>query len=348
MRHSLFCTALIPMLAAAQSAVIETPRQSQSAMVSQRIELTDVTIRYSRPVINGRKVWGGMVPFGEVWRAGANENTTIEFSDPVMIDGSRLEKGIYGLHMIPKEESWTVIFSKSSSAWGSYTYSEKEDALRVTVKPQTTNESYDALTYAFEDLQPNSTMAVLHWDKLAVGFKITADREATLTKLREQLRGRAKYTWDGWDDAAQWCLKNNTNLEEALNWSDQSIQYEERFENEMTKAGILKAEHRDEEASALRKHALETGSAVQVYSYGRQMQGEKKKTEAIDAYRATARRFPENWIGLLAKARVAVADGDYTEALKAVEAAQAAAPEQQKAPLTTLKKRIEAKEDINT
>src|SRR5205085_1118856 len=120
---------------AAQSLVMSLPRQSQRSTVSQRIGLTDITITYHRPLVGGRKVWGAMVPYGQVWRAGANENTTIELSDPVQIEGHTLAKGIYGLHMIPTADSWTIVFSKANTSWGSFTYDEKEDALRVTVKP---------------------------------------------------------------------------------------------------------------------------------------------------------------------------------------------------------------------
>jgi len=119
--------ATIPM----SRADLNLPETSQLAINKQRIGLTDITITYHRPLVNGRKIWGGLVPFGEVWRAGANENTTIEFSDPVSVEGKPLAKGIYGLHMIPTADSWTVIFSKMATAWGSYTYKQEEDALRV-------------------------------------------------------------------------------------------------------------------------------------------------------------------------------------------------------------------------
>src|SRR5690349_18374945 len=103
--------AAIPL--AAQSLVMSLPRPSQRSTVSQQIGLTDITVSYHRPLVNGRKVWGAMVPYGQVWRAGANENTTIEFSDPVQIEGQTIPRGIYGLHMIPNADSWTVIFSKA-------------------------------------------------------------------------------------------------------------------------------------------------------------------------------------------------------------------------------------------
>src|SRR5207248_8024882 len=146
---------------------LNLPDVSQAAEVKQRIALTDITIKYHRPLVNGRKIWGGLVPYGEVWRAGANENTTIEFSDAVSVEGQPLAKGTYGLHMIPTADSWTVIFSKMATAWGSFTYNQAEDALRVTVKPRP-NEMEEALEYAFEDLKPDSATATLKWEKLAV------------------------------------------------------------------------------------------------------------------------------------------------------------------------------------
>src|SRR6266705_6285071 len=133
---------------------LNLPDVSQAAEVKQRIALTDITITYHRPLVNGRKIWGGLVPYGKVWRAGANENTTIEFSDPVSVEGQPLAKGIYGLHMIPTADSWTVIFSKMSSAWGSYSYKQEEDALRVNVKPRPI-EMEEALEYEFEELKPD-------------------------------------------------------------------------------------------------------------------------------------------------------------------------------------------------
>ncbi|MCA1659110.1 MAG: DUF2911 domain-containing protein [Verrucomicrobiaceae bacterium] len=123
--------------AATAHAALDLPDVSQLAVVKQRVGLTDIKITYHRPLVNGRKVWGGLVPLGEVWRAGANQNTTIEFSDDVSIEGKPLPKGRYGLHMIPTAETWTIIFSKMADAWGSYTYKQEEDALRVTaVKPR--------------------------------------------------------------------------------------------------------------------------------------------------------------------------------------------------------------------
>src|SRR3954469_16817796 len=139
----------------AQSLVLDLPRASQGAKVSQRVGITDIAISYHRPLVNDRKVWDGLVPYGKVWRAGANENTTITFSDPVTIEGKALDKGTYGLHMIPTAGEWTVIFSKNSTSWGALTYDQAEDALRVNVKPHAA-EMHNALTYDFDQVTPTS------------------------------------------------------------------------------------------------------------------------------------------------------------------------------------------------
>jgi hypothetical protein len=334
--------------AGAQSLVMTLPRQSQRAAAMQRIGLTDITVTYHRPLVGGRKVWDGMVPYGQVWRAGANENTTIEFSDPVTVEGQALPKGIYGLHMIPTADSWTIIFSKASTAWGSFTYDQKEDALRVTVKPQA-GEFHEALAYDFDDVKDESTLVTLRWEKVAVPFRVAvAGKEVTLQNIRNQLRNTAQYTWMGWDDAANYCLSAKSNLEEGLRWADRSIQAEERFENLMTKAKLLEAMNRGAEATTARNKALEIGSAIQLYSWARQLQTQKRKSEAIDGYRIVARRFPEHWIGHVAKARVHAADGDFENALKEIQAAKAAGvPDPTKPSLEVLQKRLENKEDVN-
>src|SRR6478672_4052177 len=178
----------------AQSTVVNIPRASQRAEVIQRVGITDITITYHRPLINGRKVWGGLVPYGQVWRAGANENTTIEFSDPVSIEGKPLARGVYGLHMLPTENEWTIIFSKTATAWGSFTYNQAEDALRVTVKPRPA-EMKEALAYEVDDVTPASAIFTLRWEKLAVPFKVDVDtHEIVAQSLHSQLRGLAQYT----------------------------------------------------------------------------------------------------------------------------------------------------------
>src|SRR6516164_8178310 len=144
--------------AASMATELKLPLISQHGAVTQAIGLTIVTIDYHRPLVGGREIFGKTVPYGKVWRAGANENTTITFSDDVSVEGKPLPAGTYGLHMIPDKEQWTIIFSKNSTSWGSFSYDEKEDALRVNVKPGA-GEMFDVLTYTFDDVKVDSAAA---------------------------------------------------------------------------------------------------------------------------------------------------------------------------------------------
>jgi hypothetical protein len=328
---------------------LNLPDVSQAAEVKQRIALTDIAIKYHRPLVNGRKIWGGLVPYGKVWRAGANENTTIEFSDPVSVEGKPLDKGTYGLHMIPNQNSWTVIFSKTNTGWGSYSYDQKEDALRVDVKPRPLAENKEALEFDFEDLKPTSTAVTLKWEKLGVPFTISVnDADQTLKNIQAQLKGRGQFTWQALDEGAQFCLTRKVDLDEALRWADASIQNEERFENLSTKADILKALNRPDEAKTAWNHALEKTTAPQLYTYGRQLQNQKKGAEAMEIFKEVAKRFPNGVYGSLAEARIKSAAGDFAGALNDAKQAQAVAPsEGQKQAIQGLIDRLQAKQDIN-
>src|ERR1700683_5367616 len=219
LRGFLFCLTIaavsgfMPGVTSAQSFVLDLPLGSQRAEVSQTIGITDVTIDYHRPLVNDRKIWGALVPYGKVWRAGANENTTITFSDPVLIESKPLDKGTYGLHMIPNADEWTIIFSKNSTSWGSFTYDEKEDALRVTVKPKAAD-MHNALTYDFDNLQKDSAVVEMEWEKVAVPFKVSVDvRGVVEASLKKQLRNLSQYTWMSWDNAANYLLTEKIGLD---------------------------------------------------------------------------------------------------------------------------------------
>lgn len=331
----------------AQSALLDLPRDSQHAKIIQRVGITDITINYHRPLVKGRKVWGGLVPYGQVWRAGANENTTIEFTDPVTVEGKPLAKGIYGLHMLPTESEWTIIFSKAATAWGSFTYNQSEDALRINVKPAAA-EMKEALAYEVDDVTPTSTVIALRWEKLAVPFRVeVSTNEIVAQNLHAQLRGLSQYTWDGWDDAATYFLTHKYNLEEALKYEDRSIGVEERYDNLMNKSRILDAMNKKDDATTARNKALGMASVVQLHSYGRQLQQEGKQEQAFEVFRTNIKKNPNHWTAHNEASRIAVAKGDFDTAVKEMKLASAAAPDQIKNALDGFTKRLEAKEDIN-
>lgn len=337
---------LLP-LAHAQSTVLDLPRPSQHAVLTQRVGITDITINYHRPLVNGRKVWGGLVPYGQVWRAGANENTTIAFSDPVTIEGQALPKGTYGLHMIPAENEWTIIFSKNFTSWGSFTYNQTEDALRVNVKPLPAD-MHEALTYDFDEVKPDATVLTLRWEKVAVPVKIGVNtHDVVQASLQKQLRGLAQYTWEGWDDAANYWLAEKVNYEEGVRDSDRSIQVEERYDNLMTKANLLDAMGKKDDATTARNRALGMANAIQMHTYARQLQGQGKQAEAFQIFQQNAKKNPDQWIVHVGLARMYSGQGDFAKAAQEIKAAIAAAPEPQKQPLQALAKRLEDKQDIN-
>lgn len=331
----------------AQSLVLDLPRQSQGAKITQRIGITDVTISYHRPLINDRKVWGDLVPYGQVWRAGANENTTITFSDPVTIEGQALDRGTYGLHMIPNADEWTVIFSKNSTSWGAFTYDQSEDALRVKVKPQAA-EMHNALTYDFDQLKPESAVVVMAWEKVAVPFKVGVDVHGVVqASLKKQLRNLSQYTWMSWDDAANYLLAEKAALDDALKYADKSIENEDRYDNEMTKSQVLTALNRKDDAAAAEKKALALASPLQIHIYARGLQGQKRSDEAFAIFRENAKKHPDLWFVHSGMARIYSSQGKFDDAAKEMKVALASAPDNQKTYVGGLVKKLESKQDIN-
>jgi len=333
--------------AEAQSAMLTLPDVSQAARITQRIGITDITIDYHRPLVRGRKIFGGLQPYGQVWRAGANANTTIAFSDPVAIEGQPLSKGTYGLHMIPGERSWIIIFSRNSTSWGSFTYDTAEDALRVTVKPQAI-EHHEALSYEFNDPELNSTVVTMRWETVAVPFKIEVNTPAIVEQsLRNQLRSRVQFEWQPWAEAADYLLEHKLSAEEAAKDADRSIEIEDRFENEMTKAEALRALGRTDEALATRRKALAMGTQVQVHGFGRGLLRQGRQDEALEVFRANIAKDPQSWVAHNETARIAVARGDYDTAIKEMKLAVTVATGTMKSQNSDLVTLLEHKVDIN-
>jgi hypothetical protein len=209
------------------------PRSSPAASVSQTLGVTEVTIHYSRPGVKGRTIWGELVPYGEVWRTGANENTTITFSTPVKVEGNELAAGTYGLQTIPTPEQWTVIFSKDAKLWGAFNYKPENDALRIQVKPQPA-ELRERMAFDVEDVTDNSAEVVLHWEKLKVPFTVEVDTPKLVAEaVKNNLR------WQSFAQAAAYCIQGNTCLDEASRWLDASIALEPGFANQRAKAMLL-------------------------------------------------------------------------------------------------------------
>ena len=330
-----------------QTVLLNLPRVSQRAVATQRIGLTDITIVYHRPLAGGRKIFGDLVGYGRVWRAGANDNTTIEFTDPVTIEGQPLAAGRYGLHMIPGETEWTVIFSKNSTSWGSFSYDPKEDALRVKVKPAV-GPHREAMTFAFNELKPDGATISLEWAAAVVPFGVSVDTKAiTLASLRREMRHLPGYKQETYYEAALYCVDNDFNYDEALRWIDKAIEEGERFENLDLKAQILGRMGRTEEAATLQANALKVAEPAQLYGYGERLLREKKLQQASDFFTKATNDHPSEWLNWYGLARVQVALGDRAAAKMSLEKALAAASRpDQKAGMRRMLERLAAGQGI--
>jgi hypothetical protein len=353
MQKSLTAAALVAALltaaapATAQSAILDLPRVSPHARVMQRIGITDITIDYHRPAVGGRTIFGGLEAYGQVWRAGANENVTIAFSDPVTIEGAPLAKGVYGLHMIPGETSWVVVFSRASTSWGSFTYDKSEDALRVTVTPARSDHA-EVLTYAFERPTVDSAVVTMRWADVSVAFRVQVDTPTLVARsLREQLRGRAQFEWQPWTEAANYLLAHKLSAEDAASYADRSIALEDRFENEITKSVALRTLGRADAAATAEAKAIGMGTQAQIHDFARGLQAQGRHEEAFALFRANILKDAQSWVAHNEAARLAVAKGNFAAAVREMTLAVQAAPPDLKAQHLNLLRRLEANDDIN-
>jgi len=217
----------------------------------------------------------------------------------------------------------------------------------VTVKPQPTD-FREALAYDIDQPSENSAVVTLRWEKIAVPFKVSVNvNDIVQESLHKQLRGLSQYTWDGWDDAANYLLAHKVGLDEALQYEDKSIQVEQRYDNLMTKSQILDAMGKKDEAKAAHDKALALASPQQLHQYAFQLKGDKKDDEAYAVWRKNVKDHPDLWFTHSGMARVYSAQGDFANALKEMKTAQAGAPEQNQPFIEAFIKRLEAKDDIN-
>jgi len=339
---------------------------NKKAVVGEQIGLTKVVIHYDRPAVKGRegKVWGELVPTGFVdqgfgnskqapWRAGANENTTIEFSGNVKINGQALPAGKYGLFVAYYPDESVVIFSKNSTSWGSYYYSEKEDALRVKVKPQPVDKSVEWLKYEFQNQTENTATVALLWEKLMIPFSIETDYiNDQLQSFRNELRTQKGFIWMSWQQAAQWCLQRNVNLEQALQWADSAsaptFGGDKEFQTSATKAQILDRLGRSEEATALMKKILPLGTMTDIHQYGRSLVIAKKNKEALEVFQANFKKYPNQFTTLMGLTRGYSANGDYKSALKYAQQALPLAPDSNnRNNLDAMIRKLQEGKDVN-
>jgi hypothetical protein len=259
---TLIAAAAAVLAAAPALADLETPRASPNATVSQVVGVTDVTITYCRPGVKGRVIWGGLVPYGQVWRTGANEATTIAFSSDVSIDGHTLAAGTYALMTIPEKDEWTIIFNKDAKQWGAYDYKAADDALRIKAKPEPAPFT-ERMTFTFPDTTNDATEVALSWDKLRVAFTVKVDTVGLVVSSARKAVAEAKP--DDWRTpvrAASFCLDNNVDIADARAWVEKSLAAKETMAGLVAKARLLAFDGKKAEAIATAKKAISVGKAA--------------------------------------------------------------------------------------
>lgn len=340
------------------------PRGSQKAKVSQRIGTTDVTIIYSRPGVNDREVWGALVPYGmnnlgfgtaaeSPWRAGANENTIFKTTHDLTIGGETLPAGEYGLHMIVNEDNTaTVIFSNNHGAWGSYFYDPSEDALRVDVQTEEVPH-VELLTYGFDQVDANSAVASLSWEKKKIPFTVETDvTQNVLAEIRQQLQTSPGFNRQSWEQAANYALNNGGDLDEALGWVNSAIEgqffSQKNFNNLSIKSQILERQGKAAEAKVVMDEAMPLGTVLEIHTYGRQLIAQGKKDEALAVFQWNAKNHKNTWPVDFGLARGYSAVGDYKTALKHLKIAEGRAPDQpNKDAIVSYISRLQEGTDIN-
>jgi hypothetical protein len=276
-----------PYALAQQPPAIRLPRPSQKASVMQTVGVTDITITYSRPGVKGRTIWGDppptmearakgeatlddqnarqkgdpIVPYGHVWRAGANEATQFVVTDDVTINGQKLPAGSYSLHTIPTKDEWTIVFNGTANQWGSFSYDPAKDTLRVKAKPQWVNDSQEWLEYSIPTVTANSATVVIRWEKIAVPFTVTVPNVEAVWRGKVDAAIAANPTNEIIPLQVAGAYAGDDKYDEALKWVDQSIKVKETFRNLSAKANLLWAAGKKQEALAAADVAIAKGKA---------------------------------------------------------------------------------------
>jgi hypothetical protein len=253
-----FALLLLCLPGAAQGSRI-FPQLSPKAAVSQTIGTTEVRVDFHRPAVRRRKIWGDLVPFDQVWRAGANEATTIRFGDALRVNGKAVPAGSYALFMIPGQERWTIILNKRWRQLGAYEYDPKEDLLRFEVTPKAVGLS-EWLTYEIYPASGSSAYVDMYWEKLRVSFLVEVDVAGIVTARMKKAMAQAKPgDWKIYADAAEYLLEQDADLAQALTWIDHSVRINQNPENLHVKAKLQMLAGQGAEAQKTLEQALKLG-----------------------------------------------------------------------------------------
>jgi tetratricopeptide (TPR) repeat protein len=319
------------------------------SLAGRRVGLTDIEIRYNSPGVKGRegKIWGtDIAPFGfqvlgfgsnmpSPWRAGANECTTFSFSTDFIINGKKLAAGKYAFFIALGPDTATLIFNSNTKSWGSYFYNKDLDVLHVSTSIQKDRpQSKEWLEYTFNNQTENKVEVALEWEKWRIPFTVEVDLiYTTLSYIRTQLTTDLGFNPPSLEQGATWCLQNNVNYEQAYEWitraTDPNLGAVQSFRALSTKAGLLEKLNRKEEADKVMATALESGTAIELHQYGRQLLAQQKNTEAMAVFEKNYKKYKGAWPTNVGMMRGYSAMGNYKKALEHAKLALPQAPDDQ-------------------
>jgi len=254
MRTVLTLVAVAALTTTASAQQLELPRPSPNAKVSQVIGVTEISVDYSSPGVKDRKIWGGVVPYNQVWRAGANSATKITFAKDVTIDGKPIAAGTYAFFVLPTPTRWTLILSKNANQFGAFTYKKEDDVLRVDVRPQPAP-MRERLAYQFSSFNDAGGSLDLEWEKVRVSLPIKVHTDE---QVAASIKGFQNNGWSPWVQAARYELEKK-NIDEGMKLVDTSIQLKETWLNVFVKAQLYAARGNYKEALPLAQKAKEMG-----------------------------------------------------------------------------------------
>jgi hypothetical protein len=242
---------------AQEAAKLDLPRPSPNATVKQTVGFTDITVAYSSPAVRGRKIWGDVVPYDEVWRAGANECTKVTFSTPATVAGKSVPAGTYALFLLPTKTGWTFILNKDTSLWGSDGYKPADDVLRVAATATTISQR-ERLAYSVLDFTNDGGTLALEWDTVRVGVRFDL---TTQTTALAHIRALKSDDWRLYNRAARYLLDAKAEPAYAMELANKSIKLKEEWENDWTKAQLLAASGNKKDALAMAQRTQEMGKS---------------------------------------------------------------------------------------
>ena len=346
----LFAALLVPLFLVSLGAqALRLPQnQNFSCSAGREIGVTSIDIKWNAPGVKGRegKIWGTqVVPYGYTvlgfgsdvespWRAGADESTTISFSTDVTINGKSLAAGKYGFFIALYPDSSVLIFNKNVDGWGSYFYRKDLDVLRVTtIQQKNQPASVERLAYNFYNQTDHSIEVALEWERWKIPFTVAVDLKATtLAYIKNQMSGAIGFDAPSMQAAANWCVSNDVNLEEALHWVNTSINPNfggvQSFAAYSTKAQILEKQGKSQAAAEAMTTAIENGTAFELHGYGRQLLNQKKTKEAMVVFEKNYQKQNGAWPTNVGMMRGYSATGDLKNALKYAKLALAQAPDE--------------------